>query len=112
MHPVAWLALAIGSEVIATTSLKLSDGFTKPIPVIAVVVGYAISFYALSVSLRSFPLGVVYAVWSGVGTAAIVMIGFLVFREMLDTIKLAGIGLIIVGVVMLNATGAAVPSGS
>lgn len=106
MLPVVWLALAIGSEIVATTSLKLSDGFTKPILSVVVVLGYALSFYALSVSLRTFPLGVVYAVWSGVGTAAIVLIGFVLFREMLDAVKVAGIGLIIVGVVMLNGAGA------
>lgn len=104
MHPIAWLALAIGSEIIATTSLKLSDGFTRPLPAVAVVVGYGISFYALSISLRSFPLGVVYAIWSGVGTAAIVLIGFLLFREVLDAAKVGAIGLIIVGVVVLNGT--------
>ena len=107
MHPVVWLAIAIGSEIVATVSLKLSDGFTKPIPSIVVVVGYAVSFYALAISLRSIPLGVVYAVWSGIGTAAIVVIGFFLFREVLDAVKLAGIGLIIVGVVMLNGAGAA-----
>ena len=109
MHPVAWLALAIGSEIVATVSLKLSDGFTKPIPSGVVVLGYAVSFYALSITLRSIPLGVVYAVWSGVGTAAIVLIGFLLFREVLDVVKLAGIGLIIVGVLTLNVAGAAAP---
>jgi len=107
MHPVAWLALAIGSEIVATTSLKLSDGFTQPLPSVVVVMGYAISFYGLSVTLKSIPLGVVYAIWSGVGTAAIVVIGYFLFREVLDTLKLAGIGLIIVGVVMLNGAGAA-----
>jgi small multidrug resistance pump len=106
MHPIAWLALAIGSEIVATVSLKLSDGFTKPLPAVVVVVGYAISFYALSITLRSIPLGVVYAVWSGVGTAAIVVIGVFLFREVLDTVRVAGIGLIIVGVVMLNGAGA------
>jgi small multidrug resistance pump len=107
MHPVVWLALAIGSEIVATVSLKLSDGFTKPIPSVVVVAGYALSFYALSVTLRSIPLGVVYAVWSGVGTAAVVVIGVFLFREVLDVVKVAGIGLIIVGVVMLNGAGAA-----
>ena len=106
MPPLVWLALAIGSEIVATTSLKLSDGFTRLIPAAVVVVGYAISFYALSMSLRNIPLGVVYAVWSGVGTAAIVLIGVFLFREVLDTVKVAGIGLIIVGVVMLNGAGA------
>ena len=107
MHPALWLALAIGSEIIATVSLKLSNGFTKPIPSVVVVLGYAISFYALSISLRAIPLGVVYAIWSGVGTAAIVVIGLFLFRETLDLVKVVGIGLIITGVVMLNGVGAA-----
>jgi small multidrug resistance pump len=102
MHPIAWLALAIGSEVVATTALKLSDGFTRLGWGAVVVVGYGISFYALSVTLRSIPLGVVYAVWSGIGTAAIVLIGYVLFREVLDAVKLAGIGLIVIGVAMLN----------
>ena len=102
MHPALWLALAIASEIIATTSLKLSDGFTRLLPSVVVVIGYGISFYALSVSLRSIPLGVVYAIWSGVGTAAIVVIGYLLFHEVLDAVKLGAIGLIIIGVVALN----------
>jgi small multidrug resistance pump len=107
MHPILWLALAISSEIVATTALKLSDGFTRLGWGSVVVVGYGISFYALSVCLRSIPLGVVYAVWSGLGTAAIVAIGYFVFGELLDAVKLAGIGLIIVGVVMLNGAPAA-----
>ena len=107
MHPALWLALAIGSEIIATVSLKLSNGFTKPIPSVVVVLGYAMSFYALSISLRTIPLGVVYAIWSGVGTAAIVVIGLFLFRETLDVVKVVGIGLIITGVVMLNGAGSA-----
>lgn len=105
MHPIVWLALAIGSEIVATVSLKLSDGFRQLGWGAVVVVGYGISFYALSVSLKSIPLGVVYAVWSGVGTAAVVVIGWVLFREVLDAVKLAGIGLIIIGVVMLNGSG-------
>ena len=102
MHPAAWLALAIGSEVVATVSLKLSDGFTRPVPAAVVVAGYALSFYALSITLRTIPLGVVYAIWSGVGTAAVVVIGLFLFRETLDLVKVVGIGLIIGGVVVLN----------
>jgi small multidrug resistance pump len=105
MHPVLWLVVAIATEVVATTSLKLSDGFTRLGWSAVVVVGYGISFYALSVTLRSIPLGIVYAVWSGVGTAAIVVIGFVLFREVLDVVKLAGIGLIIIGVMLLNGAG-------
>jgi small multidrug resistance pump len=107
MHPALWLALAIGSEIVATVSLKLSDGFSRPLPSVVVVAGYALSFYALSISLRTIPLGVVYAIWSGVGTAAIVVIGLFLFRETLDAVKVVGIGLIITGVVMLNGVGAA-----
>jgi small multidrug resistance pump len=107
MHPAVWLALAIGSEVVATVSLKLSDGFTRPVPATVVVAGYALSFYALSITLRTIPLGVVYAIWSGVGTAAVVVIGLFLFRETLDLVKVVGIGLIIGGVVLLNGgTGA------
>ncbi|HEX6128785.1 MAG TPA: multidrug efflux SMR transporter [Candidatus Limnocylindria bacterium] len=102
MHPVLWLAMAIGSEVVATTALKLSDGFTRLGWAAVVVVGYGISFYAMSVALRSIPLGIVYAVWSGIGTAAIVVIGYVLFREVLDAVKLGGIGLIIIGVILLN----------
>ena len=107
MHPALWLALAIGSEVVATVSLKLSDGFSRPVPAAVVVAGYAFSFYALSITLRTIPLGVVYAIWSGVGTAAVVVIGLFLFRESLDVVKVVGIGLIIAGVVVLNgvATG-------
>jgi small multidrug resistance pump len=103
MHPVAWLALAIGTEVVATTALKASDGFSRLGWGAVVVVGYGVSFYALSITLKSIPLGVVYAIWSGVGTAAIVVIGYLVFGEVLAFVKLAGIGLIVIGVAMLNA---------
>jgi small multidrug resistance pump len=105
MHPIAWLAMAIGTEVVATTALKLSNGFQQLAWAGVVVVGYGISFYALSIALRTIPLGVVYAVWSGVGTAVIVLIGWVLFREVLDGVKLAGIGLIIIGVVMLNGIG-------
>ena len=105
MAPILWLALAIGSEVVATSALKLSDGFRNLAWGGVVIVGYGISFYALSITLRSIPLGVVYAVWSGIGTAAIVLIGWVLFREVLDGVKLAGIGLIIIGVIMLNGAG-------
>ena len=106
MHPALWLALAIGSEIVATTSLKVSDGFSRLAPSVVVVVGYAISFWAMSISLRSIPLGVVYAIWSGVGTAAIVLIGYLMFHEVLDAVKLGAIGLIVIGVILLNGAGA------
>ena len=106
MHPVVWLLLAIGSEVVATSALKASDGFTRLAPAAVVVVGYAASFYFLSLSLREIPLGVVYAVWSGIGTAAIAMIGVFFFHETLGWAGVAGITLIVLGVVLLNLSGA------
>ena len=110
MHPALWLTLAIASEIVATTSLKLSDGFSKLAPSVVVVVGYSISFWAMSISLRSIPRGVVYAIWSGVGTAAIVLIGYALFHEVLDAVKLGAIGLIVIGVILLNGAGAAAHS--
>ena len=83
MQPVVWLLLAIGSEVVATSALKASDGFTRLVPAVVVVVGYAASFYFLSLTLRDIPLGITYAVWSGIGTAAIAIIGVVFFRETL-----------------------------
>ncbi|HET7520142.1 MAG TPA: multidrug efflux SMR transporter [Candidatus Limnocylindria bacterium] len=105
MPPVAWLALAIGSEVAGTLALRLSDGFRNFGWVALIVAGYGVSFYAMSIALRSIPLGVVYAIWSGVGTAVIVVLGWILFRETLDAVKLAGIGLIVIGVAMLNGSG-------
>ena len=105
MHPALWLALAIGTEVVATTAVKLSDGFSRLVWVLVVVAGYGISFWAMSIALKTIPLGIVYAIWSGAGTAAIVLIGWLAFRESLDAIKLGGIVLIVAGVLMLNVIG-------
>ncbi len=96
---------AIGSEVVATASLKAVDGLSRPLPVVLVVAGYGISFYLLSLSLQRIPLGVAYAIWSGVGTAAIVGIGWLVYGEALGVVRIAGIALIVVGVAVLNASG-------
>jgi len=106
MQPVMWLLLAIGSEIVATSALKASDGFTRLVPVVIVVVGYAASFYFLALTLRDIPLGVTYAVWSGIGTAAIAVIGVVFFRETLGLVSIAGITLIVLGVVLLNVSGA------
>ena len=106
MQPVVWLLLAIGSEIIATSALKASDGFTRLLPAVVVVVGYAASFYFLALSLREIPLGVVYAVWSGIGTAAIALIGVVFFKETLGWVGIGGITLIVLGVVLLNFSGA------
>ncbi len=102
MREWLFLAIAIVSEVVATSALKASDGFTRFVPSSVVVVGYALAFYCLSLTLRTIPIGVVYAIWSGVGIALISIIGWLVFHQRLDTPAIVGICLIIAGVVVLN----------
>jgi len=96
------LFLAILSEVIATTSLKFSEGFTKLIPSVIVVIGYGLSFYLLSLSLKVFPIGIAYAIWSGVGLVLTVIAGILIWRETLDWARVIGIILIILGIVVIN----------
>jgi small multidrug resistance pump len=96
------LAIAIVSEVIATSALKASDGFTRLLPSVVVVVGYGIAFYCLALVLRTLPVGVVYAIWSGVGVALIALVGWLLYGQALDLAAIVGIGLIVAGVAVLN----------
>ena len=96
------LAIAILSETVATTALKASAGFTRPLPAIVVVLGYGLAFYFLSLTLRTIPLGVAYAVWSGVGIVLITAAGWLLYGQKLDGEALAGIGLIVAGVLVMN----------
>lgn len=100
--PWLHLLVAIAGEVIGTTALKVSDGFTRPGPVVLVVIGYAIAFYFLALVLRTVPLGVTYAIWAGVGVAAVTLIGWLVYGQRLDLPAVLGIGLIVAGVLVLN----------
>jgi small multidrug resistance pump len=104
MNHVFFLCGAIAAEIVATTSLKLSEGFTKPLPALATVLGYAVSFYLLSLALKRMELGVAYAIWSGVGTAAMAVVGYWLFAESLTLTKLVSIACIVVGVVGLNLT--------
>ncbi len=97
-----FLVVAIALEVFGTTSMKLSEGFARLLPSILIFVFYGLSFGALTLALRSIDIGVAYAVWSGVGTALIVVIGILWFKEPAGAIKLASVGLIILGVIGLN----------
>lgn len=96
------LALAIAFELVGTASLKASDGFTRWLPSSFTVVGYLCSFYLLSLALRQMPVGVVYAIWSGAGTALMAVIGYLAFGETLNAMKVGSIGLIVLGVVGLG----------
>ncbi len=109
--PQLALAVAIVCEVIATAALKSSDGFTRPWPSLLVITFYALAFYLLSIALRAIPVGVAYAIWSGVGIVGISVIGWLAFRQALDAPALIGIGLILAGVVVLNLFSASVKDG-
>ena len=102
MSPWAYLSLAIVAEVIATSALKASDGFSRLWPSLLVVVGYGLSFYFLSLTLRSIPLGVAYAVWSGLGLVLLTGIAYLVYGQRLDLPALLGIALILSGVVIIH----------
>ena len=97
-----YLAIAIISEVIGTSALKAADGFTRFWPSVAVVSGYGIAFYCLSEVIRTVPVGVAYAIWSGVGTALIALIGWLVLGQKLDVAAVIGLTLIVSGVAVLN----------
>jgi len=100
-----YLVLAILAEVAGTTSLKFSQGFTKLIPSLIVVVCYGLSFWLLSLTLKKIEVGIAYAIWSAVGTALITAIGILWFKEPLTALKIGSIVLIILGVVGLNLGG-------
>lgn len=97
-----YLAIAIVSEVIATSALKASESFTKLGPSTVVVAGYSIAFYFLSLTLRTIPVGIAYAVWSGVGIVLVSLVGWIFFGQRLDVAAYLGIGLIAAGVVVLN----------
>ncbi|MEN1726940.1 MAG: multidrug efflux SMR transporter [Pseudomonadota bacterium] len=100
----AWiyLAIAIVAEVIGTSFLKLSDGFTRLAPSIAVVLSYMVAFYMLSLTLKSIPVGVAYAIWAGVGVALITLVGLIAFRQSLDLPAVIGIVMIVGGVLVIN----------
>jgi len=94
--------IAIGCEVAATSALKASEGFTRLLPSVVVVTGYVTAIYLLSLTLRTIPVGVAYAIWSGVGVALIAVIGWLFLGQRLDAPAIAGLVLIVAGVVVIN----------
>lgn len=97
-----YLLIAIVGEVVGTSALRAAEGFTRLVPSIIVVTGYAVAFLFLSLVLKQIPTGVAYAIWSGVGTVLVALIGWIVMGQKLDAAALAGIGLIIAGVVVMN----------
>ena len=97
-----YLVVAILFEVIATTALKQTEGFTRLVPSLVSIGGYALAFYFLSLPLRTMPVGVVYAIWCGAGIIFITAIGWVWFRQALDLPALAGMGLIMAGVIVIN----------
>lgn len=98
-----FLSIAIVAEVIGTTSMKLSEGFTRPLPAIVTVIGYAAAFYFLSLTLKTIPTGVSYAIWSGVGIVLITLVAWIFLGQSLDLAGAIGLTLIVVGVVTLTA---------
>jgi small multidrug resistance pump len=97
-----YLLVAIVAEVIATSALKASEGFTRVGPVALVVVGYGVAFYMLSLTLRTIPVGIAYAMWSGLGIVLISIASRVLFGQKLDAPAMAGMALIIAGVLVMN----------
>lgn len=102
MNHWVYLIIAICTEVIATSALKASEGFSKPLPSVILVVGYLVSFYFLSLTLKSIPVGIAYAIWSGAGIVLISVVAWLLYGQKLDLPALIGMGMIMAGVVVIN----------
>lgn len=107
--PWLYLTIAVLSEIIATTALKTAENFTRLWPSVFVILGYGTAFYFLSLTLRTIPLGVAYAIWSGVGIVLVSIFGWFFFRQALDLPAILGIGLIVAGVLVLNLFSKSVP---
>jgi small multidrug resistance pump len=97
-----WLAVAIIAEVIGTSALRASAGFTRLAPSLVVAAGYSVAFYCLSLTLKTMPVGIVYAIWSGVGIVLITLVAMVLYRQVPDFAAVAGLSLIVAGVVVLN----------
>ena len=96
-----YLGLAILAEIVATSTLKASEEFTKLVPSVIVLIGYGVSFYFMSLTLRTFPVGVTYAVWSGIGIVALAVVGAVFYMEIPDLPAIIGMGLIAAGVIVI-----------
>lgn len=102
MHAWLYLSIAIIAEVIATSALKSSDGFSNALPSFVVVIGYSVAFYCLSLVLKTMPVGVAYAIWSGLGIVLVTAVAWWLYGQTIDAWGLVGVSLIIAGVAVLN----------
>lgn len=100
--PYTYLAIAIIAEVVGTSALKASEGFTKIIPSTIVIIGYGVAFYFLACVLKTLPVGVTYAIWSGLGIVLVTITSMLLYRQIPDLFAILGMGLIVSGVVVIN----------
>ncbi|KAF0821042.1 MULTISPECIES: DMT family transporter [unclassified Cytobacillus] len=105
MYAYLLLGLAIVTEVFGSSMLKASDGFRKVLPSLGVIIGYAAAFYALSLALKTLPLGVAYAIWAGLGTVLTSLVGIFIYKEKVNRKKFLGLVLIVGGVILLNSGG-------
>ncbi|MEK3856287.1 DMT family transporter [Cytobacillus sp. FSL H8-0458] len=105
MNAYVLLALAIISEVFGSSLLKAADGFKKLLPSLGVIIGYSVAFYTLSLSLKTLPLGVAYAIWAGLGTVLTALVGIFIYKENVSGKKLLGLAFIVCGVILLNSGG-------
>lgn len=105
MPASAWLALAILSEVIATSLLKATDGFSRPVLTAIVAFGYAMAFYSLSIVLKDIPVGIAYAIWSGAGIVLVTGMAWISYGQRIDSVQALGICLIVIGVVICRLRG-------
>jgi len=97
-----YLAVAIAAEVIATSALRAAQGFTVLVPSAIAIVGYVVAFYFLSLTLKTMPVGVAYAIWSGVGIVVVSIVALVLYKQVLDLPALLGMGLIMAGVLVIN----------
>jgi small multidrug resistance pump len=103
--------IAIVAEVVGTSALKSSQGFTQLMPSIIVVIAYALAFYCLSLVLKTLPIGIAYAIWSGAGILLIALVGWVMFEQTLDAPAMIGMGFIITGIVIMNVFSSSVSYG-
>lgn len=108
MHYI-YLCIAIVAEVIATSSLKATEQFTKPLPTIVVLAGYCVAFFLLSIVVKTLPVGVVYAIWSGAGIVLVAIVATFWLKQSLDLAAIVGISLILLGVLVVNLFSKTIP---